>query len=119
MDNKNWQDIIRQMYLKVTQALREGGSIENPDIHPLIEPRDVWARLTEEGNHDLIKTLHRIERKDPGYSTIVTHKEGWSNNDATHNAVLSWLRAHDVNILNVGKEVECLTRALHQPQEVE
>lgn len=117
------------MYLRVTEALRQGGSIlpeqgsilpeQGSNIYPIIEPRDIWVRLTEEGRHNLIRTLQRVERKDPGYRTIVTPKEGWSDNDSTHNAVLSWLKARDVHVLNVGKEIECLTRALHDPMEVE
>jgi len=65
---------------------------------------DLWIRLVLEKRFDLIKKLHRVELKEPGYGTIVVTKEGFSDNDQTHNMVLKFLNKNKVNIMNPGLE---------------
>ena len=76
--------------------------------------KDIWERLTLEGNHDLIAKLHYVEQGEAGFGTIVVPVEGFSEDDDTHNAVLDWLREHNVNILNPGREITILTKALKE-----
>lgn len=72
----------------------------------------LWSRLAVEGNFELIKKLNRAERREPGFGTLVVRKEGFSNNDGTHNMVLNFLRQIGVNIFNPGLEITRLKRAL-------
>ena len=69
---------------------------------------DLWIHLVLEKRFDLIKKLHRVELKEPGYGTIVVTKEGFSDNDRTHNMVLKFLNKNKVNIMNPGLEEACL-----------
>jgi hypothetical protein len=74
---------------------------------------DLWLQLTTEGKFDLIRKLGRVENREPGYGTIIVPSEGFSDRDETHNMVLDWLKAHNINILNVGLEKRCLELALN------
>lgn len=65
---------------------------------------NLWIRLIIEGNFDLIKKLHRVELQEPGYGTIVVTKEGFSEDDRTHNMVLRFLEKNNINIVNPGLE---------------
>jgi hypothetical protein len=73
---------------------------------------ELWARLTLEGNFELIDKLSRVEKGDVGFSTVIVPKEGFSADDLTHNMVLDWLQIHGANILNVGLEITRLETAL-------
>lgn len=73
----------------------------------------IHVMLVLEGNFDLINKLHRIERKESGYGTIVVPKQGFSKNDDAHNLILDWLHAQNVNVLNVQNEIANLEYALH------
>jgi len=73
---------------------------------------DIWAVLALEGNFNLINKLHRVERKEGGFGTIAVPREGFSQNDQTHNMVMKWLREHGVNILNPVHEIANLEYAL-------
>ena len=73
---------------------------------------DIWGSLVFEGNHDLIRKLHRVEKDEPGFGTIVVPREGFSSNDETHNMVIRWLKSHNVNILNPFNEEANLEYAL-------
>lgn len=61
---------------------------------------DPWLDLVLEGNFALIERLKKAERKEPGFTTVVVHREGFSPNDATHNKVLNWLHKHNINVHN-------------------
>jgi hypothetical protein len=69
--------------------------------------------LTLEGNFALIKKLHRIERKELGYGTIVVPAEGFSEDDDVHNLIIDWLNLLGVNIFNVQNEIANLELALY------
>lgn len=73
---------------------------------------DVWGVLLAEGNHDLIRTLRRVEKKEGGYGTIVTPEEGFSKKSHTNELVLDWLKKQKVNVLDLQKEKEELRSAL-------
>ncbi len=74
--------------------------------------QEIWTALTLEGNHTLINLLHRVEKNEPGYGTIVVPRSGFSPNDDTHNMVLRWLKGRGVNILNPLNEIANLEYAL-------
>ena len=74
---------------------------------------ELWITLALEGKHALIEKLQRAFNGVPGYGTIVVMKEGFSENDRTHNMVLRSLREHGVNILDVMFEVGNLEHALY------
>ena len=67
--------------------------------------QNLWGRLAGEGNLELLSRLNRIEKREAGYGTVVVPKEGFSDNDDTHNMVLDWLEARGVNVLNIGLSV--------------
>jgi len=78
---------------------------------------ELWIRLALEGKHDLIARLQKAFNKVPGYETIAVHKEGFSEDDRTHNMVLKCLRHHNVNIFNVVYEIgnlELAASSFHQ-----
>ena len=77
-----------------------------------VDVNELWSRLALEGNCELIKKLQRAERREPGYSTIVVKREGFSEDDETHNMVLRFLRQIGVEIFNPGIEIARLERAL-------
>jgi hypothetical protein len=68
-------------------------------------PFDLWAALAAEGNHILMEHLHKAEKGEPGYGTIVVTKAGFSEDDEVHNAVLDWLQEHKINICNPGNDI--------------
>jgi hypothetical protein len=67
---------------------------------------ELWDRLVEEKNFELIDRLHKIENRVPGYTSIVITQNGFSTNDETHNMVIQWLKRHRyVNLVNPRKIV--------------
>ena len=73
----------------------------------------LWERLTQEGKFELIELLRHVEQGEDGFGTVVVHKEGFSENDETHNMVLDWLEERKINILNPGLEKTRLEGALY------
>ncbi len=73
---------------------------------------ELWARLALEGKFGLIKTLQRAERHESGYTTLVVKDEGFSEDDETHNKVLSFLQGIGVEVFNPNLEAARLTLAL-------
>jgi hypothetical protein len=71
----------------------------------------VWEALVLDGNFSLITTLHYAEMKTPGFGTIVTPVEGFSQNDKIHNLVISWCHEHDIATLSVLGEIAYLENA--------
>ena len=74
---------------------------------------DLWVRLTIEKNYTLIAKLRQVEAKTPGYGTIIVPKEGYSENEVTHNMVLDWLKDHQTKTLNPSLEIHKLERSLY------
>ena len=77
-----------------------------------VDVNDLWSRLTIEGRFELIKRLRRAEGHEPGFTTLVVRKEGFSNVDETHNLVLRYLRQIGANVFNPGMEIARLRMAL-------
>lgn len=82
-----------------------------------MSPNQLWAQLALEGNTTLLFKLHHAENKEPGYTVIVVPKEGFSDNDDTHNAVIEWLKSHEILALNTRCEIGRMEHALHFNQE--
>lgn len=78
---------------------------------------ELWIALALEGKHTLIEKLNRAFNGFPGYGTIVVPREGFSENDRTHNMVIRSLRAHEVNICDIIFEVGNLEHALYGSKE--
>ena len=74
---------------------------------------ELWTRLALEGRHTLLNKLRRAEHREPGFGTIVVTKEGFSDDDETHNLVLKFLRQNNICVFNPGLEAARLERALH------
>ena len=74
---------------------------------------ELWLALALEGKHALIEKLQKAFNRVPGFGTIVVTKEGFSENDRTHNMVIRSLKEHGINICDVMYEVGNLERALH------
>lgn len=101
---------IKQIYLGCVEALREK---ESPTLTKrCYRAQTVWDMLAAENNHDLINKLRHCERRDPGYETIIIPDKGWSKNEETNDAVMTWLRLHDINVYSVSKEIEALSNTL-------
>lgn len=74
---------------------------------------NLWNRISGEGNFELLTLLHKVEKREAGYGTVVVPKEGFSDSDDTHNMVLEWLEEHRINVLNVRVCVARMKHALH------
>lgn len=79
----------------------------------------LWGRLVMEEKHDLIEKLSKAERREPGYGTIVVTKQGFSEDDTTHNMVIEFLEANGINTFNPGLLEARMERALHPVNEEE
>lgn len=77
-----------------------------------IRREDLWSLLLQEGNHKLIDKLRRAEKREPGFTTIVVPPEGFSENISTHYVVMSWLKKKKINIVDVNKILDDLTKSL-------
>jgi len=73
---------------------------------------NIWAALTLEGRMDVIAKLHMVEIGEGGYGTIAVPKEGFSDDDTVHNAVIDWLKDHGVHVLNTRMTAARLARSL-------
>ena len=73
---------------------------------------DIWVALAIEGNSKLIKLLHRIEKNEPGFGTVIVPRAGFSSDDDLHNAVLGWLKGKGVNVWSPQNETAGLEYAL-------
>ena len=76
-------------------------------------PATLWQRLIEEQKFELINKLRYAEIGEPGFATIVVPREGFSEEDETHNQVLGWLREHEINVCNPNIEITRMERALY------
>jgi hypothetical protein len=79
---------------------------------------ELWLALASEGKFALIEKLQKAFNRVPGFGTIVVTKEGFSENDRTHNMVIRSLKEHGVNICDVLFEIGNLERALCGNREV-
>jgi hypothetical protein len=78
---------------------------------------ELWLALALEGEHALIEKLQKAFNGVPGFGTIAVPREGFSENDRTHNMVIRSLKEHGVNIFDVMFEIGNLERALYPLQE--
>jgi hypothetical protein len=108
----DWLRKVKELFLRF---LNEHPEFGEPTKHMRISTKSesVWELLVQEDNHDLIEKLHKVERKEKGYGTIVVPKDGFSKNGTTNQAVIDWLEEHDVNVLDPQKEISELKEALH------
>ena len=90
---------VKALYRSFTDWIRREEHLK----YETKEVLDIWSRLVEEDNHDLIEKLRRVERKEGGYGTIVVPAEGFSKNSKTHQMVIDWLEARDTNIVRIGE----------------
>lgn len=72
----------------------------------------IWTALALEGNNELLRKLHRIENKEPGFGTVIVPRYGFSQNDETHNMILRWLKGKGVNVWSPLNEIANLEYAL-------
>jgi hypothetical protein len=73
---------------------------------------ELWERLVEEQNFELIDRLHKMENKVPGYTSIVITQNGFSTNDKTHNMVIQWIKRHRyINLVNPRKIISELNNS--------
>jgi len=75
--------------------------------------KNIWRTLASESKFDIIEKLKRIERNESGYSTIIVPKNGFSENEETHELILEWLEEKHVNVVSVEKEIRDLNDALN------
>lgn len=82
--------------------------------HVSLGPENIWELLASENKHDLIALLHKVEKKEPGYSSIIIPDGGFSKYTSTHKAVIRFLKKHKVNFLNVKNEKRHLDSSLNK-----
>lgn len=103
-------DYIKKIFIMCYDALREDGTAIHHIRH--YPPKTIWDRLTAEGDHALIDMLRRVERKDPGYTTVILPDGGWSTQQSTNNAILQWLQEQHINVWSPAQEILELEGAL-------
>lgn len=102
---------IRFMFLKFLNEhpnLTRGGPVHRINF----TPQSVWDLLAAENQLALIDRLRRVERGEPGYRTVLIPNEGFSKDPKVHQAVLDWLRDHNVNVYNCAQEIAELADTL-------
>jgi hypothetical protein len=72
----------------------------------------LWILLIKNDKIDLIKTLQRVENKEPGYGSIIVPDGGFIEDEKINDMILSWLRERDVNIIDVKEEIKSLENSL-------
>ena len=65
---------------------------------------NLWISLIINKQFDLITKLHRAEKHELGFCSIVVKKEGFSEDDSIHNLVLKFLQINKINIVNPNLE---------------
>jgi len=76
-------------------------------------PQSVWDRLAIEGEHALIATLHKVEKGESGYGTLIEPDTGYSKDPVTNDLVKRWLDTQEkVLVYNIRREVTELEQAL-------
>jgi hypothetical protein len=77
------------------------------------QPQTVWDRLAIEGEHSLITTLHKVEKGESGYGTLIEPDIGYSKDPVTNDLVKRWLGTQEkVLVYNVNQELAELEQAL-------
>ncbi len=103
---------IKKMFLKYLTEKQEplfhGAMVQRAFYIPFT----VWDRLSAEGNHTLIETLRRVERKEEGYGTIIIPANGFSKDPETNRAVIEWLQEKGVLVYNPQQEIKELSETL-------
>ena len=119
-ENERLYEAIERLYRRLTEdstplpiEKTEGSTLQSSKSDLPYQPKNVWDRLTSEGNFKLIEKLHLAEHKEPGYNVIPVPSLGYSENDDTHNAVLDWLKEHNILALNPLHEISIMERSLH------
>jgi hypothetical protein len=102
---------IKQIYLECVEALLEKEPLTTKITYRV---QTVWDILAAENNHDLINKLRRCERREPGYETILIPDDGWSKNDDTNDAIMTWLRLHDIHVYSASQEIKELSDTLKE-----
>lgn len=104
------RDLMDRLYREAADRVNKTLPYE---FRILYDPQELWERLAAEGQHDLIATLHHVERETPGFGTVVVPDRGFSEDDVTHNMVLDWLMVHGVLPFNPGLLEARMREALH------
>jgi len=103
---------IKKIYLACVEAFRgRDRALQTIRITHKKEAT-VWDMLAAEGQYDLISKLHKTERGEPGYRTVIIPKGGWSESAETNDAILQWLKKLKVNVWSPTQEAVELKRAL-------
>jgi ribosomal protein L10 len=68
----------------------------------------LWFLLLKSDRTDLIKILQKVEKKEPGYGSIVVPEGGFIEDEKINDMILSWLKERNVNIINVKEEIKSL-----------
>jgi len=106
-DGNAYPEDLMELFLRLLDAIDRAEQPRRAEY----TPQTVWDMLAAEGNLSLIERLKMVEQRYPGYGTMVVPEEGYSDDDDTHNAVIDWLRAHDVNVLNTRTTIARLEKA--------
>ena len=97
------------MFLKLLDACSE--HMNYPDAQ--YQPKDLWDHLTADGKLDLVSRLQRIQNHEDCFEWLVVPKEGFSEDDTTHNAVIDWAHLNNIRLINMTKEITELELSLH------
>ena len=72
--------------------------------------KTIYTTLEEENLTEVITLLKKVERKEPGYKTIIA--KNWSTKESTNTEIITWLRKHNVNVYSPETEIDELKATL-------
>lgn len=106
MNQPEWQKRMKKLFMKLWGE-------ESSTKRAVYQPQTVWDRLSIEGQHSLITTLHRIEKGASGYGTLIEPDTGYSKDPITNEMVKTWLGTQEkVLVYNIKQEIMELEQAL-------
>jgi len=73
---------------------------------------DLWFKLCEANEIDLICLLRRAEKHEVGYTTIIIPKNGFVKDKELNNLIIKWLRNKTKLIYNPEQEIQALKNSL-------
>ena len=110
MNQPEWQKRMKKLFKKLWE---EG----DPARRTVYVPQTIWDCLAIEGQHALIATLHKVEKGESGYATLIEPDEGYSRDPVTNELVKRWLGTQKVLVYNINREKAELEQALTSQKE--
>jgi len=102
------QQFVNKILTDLKRMLNEVQLIRN------ISKKDLWLKLAALGKHDLIRKLHDVEIKTPGFGTIIVPPSGFIPDQDINDSIIRWLHHKHVNVLDVNERIQEMTACLRR-----